>query len=132
MFPPLIFHCNTKPLASGPCVGLHPQRDHFALPIPTCYLKTLKFALLPTQNPNASQWKIGSVGYQTQNFRVDHVHFMFFVLISFAFGGQHKPSFQWNMGFILLSALSALSLASYYLAQTTKHSSIMQRTIPNL
>ena len=24
---------------------------------------------------------------------------MFFVLISFAFGSQHKRSFHWNMGF---------------------------------
>ena len=30
---------------------------------------------------------------------VGHVHFMFFVLISFAFGSQSEPSFQWNMGF---------------------------------
>ena len=105
-----IFHCDAKPLASEPCVGLHPQRNDFKLPIPTCwYLKTLKFVLPQTQilkfalaqrkNPNTSQWNIGCVGYQTQNFRVGHVHFMFFVLISFAFGSQHKPSFQWNMGF---------------------------------
>ena len=46
-----------------------------------------------------SQWNIGCVGFQMQNFRVGHVHFMFFVLISFAFGGQHKPIIQWNMGF---------------------------------
>ena len=30
---------------------------------------------------------------------VGHVHFMFFVLISFAFCSQRKPSFRWNMGF---------------------------------
>ena len=30
---------------------------------------------------------------------VRHVHFMFFVLISFAFCSQRKPSFRWNMGF---------------------------------
>ena len=29
---------------------------------------------------------------------VGHVHFMFFVLISFAFSSQRKPSFRWNMG----------------------------------
>ena len=33
---------------------------------------------------------------------VGHVHFKFFVLISFAFGSQRKPSFQWNMGCIML------------------------------
>ena len=51
----------------------------FALP-PT---PTLKFALPPTP-----MWGAG----------VGHVHFMFFVLISFALGSQRKPSIQWNMG----------------------------------
>ena len=73
-----IFHCHAKPFTLGPCVGLHPQRHSFPLGIPTCwYLKTLRFALPPTQNikvalptkqnPNASQWNIGCVGYPTQN-----------------------------------------------------------------
>ena len=29
---------------------------------------------------------------------VGHVHFIFFVLISFALGSRRKRSFQWNMG----------------------------------
>ena len=77
-----------KPFALGPGVGFDPQRHNFAMGIPTCwYLKTLKFALFPTrnikfvlppaQNPNASQWNIGCVGSQTHNFRVGHVHFIF-------------------------------------------------------
>ena len=52
----------------------------------------------PTQNPNASQWNIGCIGFQTQNSCVGHLHFMLFVSISFALGSQHKRSFQWNMG----------------------------------
>ena len=60
--------------------------------------KNAKDLCHPTQNPNASQWNIGCVGFQTPNFRVGHVLFMFFVLISFAFGRQRKPSIQWNMG----------------------------------
>ena len=56
------------------------------------------FSRHPTQNPNASQWNIGCVGFQRQNVCVGHVHFVFFVLISFAFVGQRKASFQWNMG----------------------------------
>ena len=40
--------------------------------------KTLKFALPPTQNPNASQWNIGCVRSQTQNSSVGHIHFFFF------------------------------------------------------
>ena len=57
--------------------------------------KTLRY---PKRNPNESQWNIGCVGSQTQSSGVGHVHFMFFVLISFAFGSQRKPRIQWNMG----------------------------------
>ena len=61
----------------------------FALAIPKCwYLKMLKFALPPTGNPNASQWNIGCIGSQTQISCVGHVHFIFFVSISFALGSQ--------------------------------------------
>ena len=38
----------------------------------------------------------------TQNSGVGHVHFMFFVLISFVLGSQREPSFQWNMGLTVL------------------------------
>ena len=57
-----------------------------------------KFASSPTPTPDASQWNIGGVGPSGVGAGVGHVHFMFFVLISFAFCSQHKPSFQWNMG----------------------------------
>ena len=90
-----IFHCDAKPFVLGT----------FALPNAKYTNMLVSFALgdaifsrHPTQNPNASQWNIGCVGFQTQNFRVGHVHFMFFVLISFGLGCQHKCSFQWNMG----------------------------------
>ena len=33
-----IFHCNAKPLALGPRVGLDHQHDAFTLPIPTFFL----------------------------------------------------------------------------------------------
>ena len=65
LFIPLkpIFHCDAKPFTLGTGVGLDPQHHNFALPIPTCwYLKTRKFALPPTPNPNASQWNIGCIG----------------------------------------------------------------------
>ena len=105
-----IFHCDAKPFAMGPRIGLYPQRHNFALGIPTCwYLKMLtfvlppkrniKFALPPMQNPKPSQWNIGCVGSTTQNFRIGHLHFMLFVLVSFALVTQRKPSLQWNMGF---------------------------------
>ena len=65
-----IFHCNLKPLVLGPCVGLDPQHNDFALPIPTCWsLKTLKCALPPTRNPNTRQWNISRVGSNTKFFR---------------------------------------------------------------
>ena len=62
-----IFHCDAKPFALGPGVGLNPNAT-IVLGIPTYwYLKTLKLALPPTQNPNASQCNIGCVGSPTQN-----------------------------------------------------------------
>ena len=39
---------------------------------------------------------------------VGHVHFMFFVLISFAFCSQRKPFFRWNMGFRLFYGLEKI------------------------
>ena len=100
-----IFHWEAKPFALGPGVGLDPQRHNLMLGIPTCwYLKTLKFALPQTrnikfvlprmQNPNTSQWNIGCVGSSMQNFHVGHIHFMVFVLISFALVTQREPSLQ--------------------------------------
>ena len=105
-----IFHCDAKPFALDPGVNFDSQHHNFALPIPTCwYLKTLKFTLPPTLNikfalpptptPNASQWNIGCVRVPNAKFSRWQCTFLFFVLISFAFGGQRKPSFQWNMGF---------------------------------
>ena len=68
----------------------------------------LKFALPPTPTPNASQWNIGCVGSPMQDFRICNVHFIFGV-ISFAFGGQRKPSCQWNMGLRVKRSLSNIS-----------------------
>ena len=62
--------------------------------------KTLRY---PTRNPNASQWNIGCIGSQKQNSGFGHVHFMCFVLISFALGSQREPLFQWNMGLCFLA-----------------------------
>ena len=94
-----IFHCDAKPFTLGTGVGLDPQRHTFASMLVSFALGDANFSRHPMQNPNASQWNIGCIGFQTENFLIGHVHFMFFVLISFAFGGQRKPSIQWNMGF---------------------------------
>ena len=61
-------------------------------------MQTLKFALPLTPTPNASRWNIGDTGSPARGAGVGHIHFMFFVLISFALGSQREPSFQWNMG----------------------------------
>ena len=68
-------------------------------------MRTLKFALPSTRNPNASQWNISCVGSPGVGARVGHVHFMLFVSISFALGSQCKPSFQWNMSHTLSRGL---------------------------
>ena len=67
-------------------VTIYPRRQ-FPTPI-------LKFAPLPTQDPNASQWNIGCVGSLALGLCVGHVHFIFFVLISFALDTRCKPIFQ--------------------------------------
>ena len=64
------------------------------------YYTNLKFALPTTRTPNVSQCNIGRVGSPTQNFRVGHVHFMLFVLISYVLVTQCEPNLQWDMGFI--------------------------------
>ena len=94
-----------KIFALGPCVGLDPQRQNFALGIPPCwYLKTrksptryLKFVLPPMPNPNASQRNIGCVGSQTQISRIGHVHSMFFCVDFICVGYPTQTRFQWNM-----------------------------------
>ena len=65
-----IFHQNAKYLASGTFASPNAR-------IPTCWY------ILRQVTP------ISCVG---------HVHFIFFVYISFALGGQRKPHFQWNIG----------------------------------
>ena len=64
--------------------------------------QNLKFALARTPTPDASQLNIGCVGSLALGLCVGHVHFIFFVLISFALGSRRKRSFQWNMGLTLL------------------------------
>ena len=66
--------------------------------------QNLKFALAPMPTPDACQWNIGGVGPSGVGAGV-----MFFVLISFAFCSQLKPSFQWNMGFTVILPLSVLT-----------------------
>ena len=81
--------------------------------IPTCWyilaLPNAKICVTPNAKPkicvtpDASQWNIGGVGPSGVGpsgvgAGVEHVHFRLFVSISFAFGGQRKRSFQWNMG----------------------------------
>ena len=111
-----IFHQNAKYLALGVGFGQCTRRQNFALPNAKytnmlvyfaffCVTRRqtpdakLKFALAPTPTPNASQWNIGCVGSLALGLCVGHVHFIFFVLISFASDTRRKPVFQWNMGF---------------------------------
>ena len=51
-------------------------------------------------DPNGSnRWNIGCVVSPHIVVHIGHVHFMFFVSISFALGSQGKCNFWWNMGF---------------------------------
>ena len=60
-----------------------------------------KICNLPDAKPKRKPVEYRLRWVPTQNSGVGHVHFMFFVLISFALGSQREPSFQWNMGFSL-------------------------------
>ena len=111
-----IFHCNAKYLALRVNVGHCPRRQNFAFGIPTCWYLGAnanpfcvlpdafyptpkpKFAFYPTPKPNASQWNIGCIGSLALGLCVGHIHFIFWVLISFALGSRRKRSFQWNIG----------------------------------
>ena len=121
-----IFHCDAKYLASGVGVGQCPQHQilHWRYQHAGIFWRylTLKFAspphakpkicVTPTPTPDASQWNIGGVGPSGVEAGVVHVHFRLFVSISFAFGGQRKRSFQWNMGltFTMIYFLDSMSL----------------------
>ena len=81
-----IFHCDAKPFALGPGVGLDPPMPQFHIGYTNQYIKTLKFALPPTPNlnfvshrkrtPNASQWNIGCVGSPGFGAGIGHLDFM--------------------------------------------------------
>ena len=88
-----------KIFALGPCIGLDPQCQNFALAIPArCYLNTRKIRLSPEPKPkicvtlNAKpkrklvEYRLRWVPNAVSHF--GHVHFIFFVLISFALGIQ--------------------------------------------
>ena len=87
-----IFHCEAKLLALGPRVGLEPQHDNFALPIPTCwYPKCQRKALGIQCEPveYTSRWAISCW------LRVGHVDFMLFVSYLFALDSQPVSSRIW-------------------------------------
>ena len=62
----------------------------FAFPL----TQNIKFAFPPKQNPNVSQWNIGAVGSLALGLCVGHVHFIFFVLISFAWVADANAVFS--------------------------------------
>ena len=95
----------------GPGVGSDPKHHNFVLVIPTCwYLKTLKFALPPTQNPHTSQWNIGCVWSPTQHFCIGHVDFMLFIPFLVALRTQRERCSQCNMGFRIICLVMYLHL----------------------
>ena len=66
----------------------------------SCLLCRFHLHLVPNTNPISSGiWALIFHVLPDGFYCVGHVHFIFFVQISFAFGGQCKASIQWNMGF---------------------------------
>ena len=130
-----ILHCDAKLFALGTGVGLDPKRHIFVLPIPTCwYLKTQKicitpnadFKIHPMQNPNASQWNTGCVGFQTQNSCVGHVFCVDFICfwwstqtqfpVEYGLNNIAKSNFKRQKAIFLLTSLSIL-IASIIMTQ---------------
>ena len=95
-----IFHCDAKPFALDTFASPNAKDTNMLV---SFSLGNTNFRVTQRKTPDASQWDIGCVGYHTPIPCIGHVYFMFFVLISFAFGTQRKSSFQWNMGFIFIS-----------------------------
>ena len=60
-----------------------------------------KICVLPHAKPKRKPVEYRLRWVPTQNAGVGHVHFKFFVYISFAFGTQRESHFQWNMGLTL-------------------------------
>ena len=126
-----IFHCNAKPFALGPGIGLDTQCHNPALPIPTCwYLKTrkfalpptpnLKFALPPTPNPDASRWNIGCVVYQNAKFSRWQCTFHFFGVdfICVWWPTQTQFPVEYGLtshGIYLIKHVNMFSICSWYL-----------------
>ena len=108
-----IFNCDAKFLALWVGVGQYPRRQNFVLGIATCWYLGAnanplicvlpdakpKICILPKAKPKRKSVEYRLRWVRTENSGIGHVHFMFFVSISFALGSQREPSFQWNMGF---------------------------------
>ena len=58
-----------------------------------------KSCVLPDANPRRQPVEYRWRWVLALGLCVGHVHFIFFVLISFAFCSRRKPVFRWNMGF---------------------------------
>ena len=108
-----IFHQNAKYLASGAGVGQYPDARLLRWRYQHVGIKNVKICVSRRQTPDAkpkicvspdAKPRRQPVEYRWRwvlalGLCVGHVHFIFFVLISFALGSRRRPSFQWNMGF---------------------------------
>ena len=60
-----IFHCDAKPFALGTFASPNAKDTNMLV---SFALGDTNFSRHPTQNPDASQWNIGCVGFKTQSF----------------------------------------------------------------
>ena len=108
----------------GVGVGQCPQRQNFVLEIPTCWYilalpnaKNCSNLLKSDANPRRQsveyswRWAFWHWGWRWA------CTFHVFLLISFAFCSQRKPSFQWNMGFIVCQGIQNKYCPSIYYIQ---------------
>ena len=125
-----IFHQNAKYLASGTFASPNPRNSTSASPNMlvsfalgdanflrrpcTFHFFCVDFFALGSKCKHNSQWNIGGVGSLALGLCIGHVHFIFFVLISFASDTLRKPVFQWNMGFRVTLFTSVLCTTSIF------------------
>ena len=81
-----IFHCNAKPLALGPRIGLDPQHD---VTYTNMLVSKMPMPGLVDPMPGLADPTSG-LGHPRVGAHVGHAHFILFVSISFTLGSQRK------------------------------------------
>ena len=78
----------------------------------TFHFLCVNFIALGSKHKPYFQWNIGCLGSLALGLCVGHVHFIFFVLISFAFCSRRKPVFSVEYGLNIVFSIAVFSHSS--------------------